>query len=140
MRAILIGCLLFGTTGCGAALTSPGADHRLAAPDTAVLGIGDEVTVDAVLVVRVVEVPHDSRCPVDVVCVWAGNAEVVLNTVKDGVERAFTLNTFGDPPLAPRSVEVDGYRITLLRLRPRPRSDVAIPPGDYRAKLEIVRS
>lgn len=140
MRTILVGFLLIGAAGCGALLTAPRGDTALVAPDTAVLAIGDEVTVDGALAVRIVEIPHDSRCPVDVTCVWAGNAEVVLSTTAGGVERVFTLNTLEHSALGPRSVEVGGYRLTLLRLRPRPRSDVAIAPEDYRIMLEITQS
>mgnify|MGYP001081213227 CR=1 FL=1 len=126
------------TAGLVPACQAGGLVHPQLAPDTVALAIGQAATLDG-LTVRFVEVPTDSRCPTDVVCVWAGNAKVVLNTVVGGVERALALNTNAGSATGPGAVEVDGFRITLLGLDPAPRSEEPIPAGAYRATLELDR-
>ena len=55
-----------------------------------------------------VNVPEDSRCPIGALCIWAGNAKVVIKifNVMD------TVNTFLDP----KEINYDSYKITLLNL------------------------
>jgi hypothetical protein len=94
--------------------------------------IGTELTI------RFVEVPADSRCPVDVTCVWEGDGVVVLETALDGVEEDVELHTAGDPERdAAKHVDVGPYRIHLLDLAPDPESEVAIPPAAYRVTLRV---
>ena len=35
----------------------------------------------------------DSRCPINVVCIWEGNAEISLALIKDAMTTKFELNT-----------------------------------------------
>jgi hypothetical protein len=86
------------------------------------------------LSVRFDQVPEDSRCPSDVVCVWAGNARVhlVLSVERDE-EVGLDLNT----GLEPRSASALGYRITLEKVQPIPTSGSSIPPADYLAHLRV---
>lgn len=104
------------------------------------LAIDDDVTLaGADLWVRFRDVSHDSRCPVDVSCVWQGDAEVILGVGRDARERLRALHTTPGVQTGPRSTSVDGYRITLLELEPLPRSGRRIPRGEYRATLRITR-
>lgn len=80
-------------------------------------------------------VPQDSRCPVNVVCFWAGNAEVQL-TLYGGLpvpEQIAVLNT----GLEPRSYDFARLELRLLDLTPQP---VYGQPQSkpYRARLQIV--
>lgn len=59
-------------------------------------------------------VPSDSRCPVGVQCVWAGNAVVQLVLSKDGKAAGVELNT----GLEPRSATYLNYEVELLGLAP----------------------
>jgi len=80
-------------------------------------------------------VPGDSRCPADVMCVWAGDA-VVQVRVTDAARAEYELHT-GD---ATRTAAVHGQlRIELLELQPYPFSTRTIAPGDYRATLTVTR-
>jgi len=76
----------------------------------------------------------DSRCPVDVMCVWAGNAEMEISTTWLGnVQETHRLNSF----LEPHTFDVGGYRVTFRRLDPEPREGVAIDSADYRIDLSV---
>ena len=99
------------------------------------LGVGQEVQVQGSSVsVRFIGVSEDSRCAVDVQCVWAGNAIVRLGlsaTGTAGTEAA--LNTTLDP----KSVTFAGYSVRLAGLKPLPRSGTAMPVSSYVATLEV---
>ena len=95
---------------------------------------GGEILVDGVFSIAFVGVTEDSRCPVDVVCVWEGDAAAAIElTMGTGPTHAFTLHT----ALEPNAAEHAGYRVGLLRLDPLPRSGSVIEPGTYRATLSV---
>jgi hypothetical protein len=82
------------------------------------------------------EVSQDSRCPIDVVCIWQGNAAVeIALAIGDGVGVPRTLETYR-PDVG---VDFEGYRVTLLRLLPAPQASEVIAPGDYRAMFRVER-
>jgi hypothetical protein len=81
-------------------------------------------------------ITQDSRCPIDAVCIQAGEARGLFGIGPTRSQRpavSFELST-----LHPRTVEIDGYRITLESVAPSP-TGVPIPPGDYVAELLIER-
>ncbi len=81
-------------------------------------------------------VTEDSRCPLGVFCIWAGNGAVSL-TVTDGagVKNQVLLNT----TLTPQGVSIGGYEISLVSLEPIRRRDVTIPLASYVATLRVTR-
>ena len=86
--------------------------------------------------VRANAVPEDSRCPVDAVCVWAGNARVAL-TVRDGPNADdVELNSTLDPRAAVRWT----YRVELADVQPVPRAGHPTPPQDYVLRLVATRA
>ena len=86
--------------------------------------------------VSFVGVPEDSRCPTDVVCVWAGNGAVSLVVTDDtGAKSTVVLNT----TISPRSVRTSGYEISLTGLKPDPRQSSPIPLANYVATLRVTR-
>jgi hypothetical protein len=98
---------------------------------------GETAAIAGSLGVTFESVVGDSRCPVDVDCVWAGNAEIVLEVAKDGEEPAsIHLNTLRDRGTEARYLE---YTIELVDLEPKPRTDA---PKDvpYRAELIVRQS
>jgi hypothetical protein len=100
------------------------------------LAPGEEILVDGILRVLFMAVEEDSRCPVDVQCVWQGNAAVrIALTSGSGPSHPALLNTGVDPT----KVEFGGYRISLFDLTPKPLSTSTIPAGAYRASLGIER-
>jgi len=86
--------------------------------------------------VRFSRVSDDSRCAVDVQCVWAGNAVVHLSlTSTQSASAEAALNTTLDP----KAVTYAGYSIRLTGLKPQPRSGTRIPDADYVATLEAAK-
>jgi hypothetical protein len=80
------------------------------------------------------EVLEDSRCPIDAVCVWQGNARLSLRAELAGGEPAQLLLNTG---LEPRAAPANGYRVTLENVQPAPRSGRSIASGDYVATLRV---
>jgi hypothetical protein len=78
------------------------------------------------------EVLEDSRCPVDVSCVWSGNGRVQLGSNWP----AFELNT----DLQPSTTSLGPYGIQLLTLSPDPVSTGSIPRDSYSIQLRITYS
>ena len=80
-------------------------------------------------------VRSDSRCPMDVYCVWAGDAVIVVRLSQTGtgeIERE--LHT--DPAGAGTSDAL--HVIKLLMLSPYPRSGSQIRPDEYVATLTVI--
>ena len=73
------------------------------------------------------EVLEDSRCPVDVTCIWAGLAKVSLQVAVSGQERELRLST--SPP--ENSAVFENYTFWLISVRPVPRSDQNIDSSAY---------
>ena len=102
------------------------------------LALGERVQVqDAGFELTFTSVPLDTRCPINVVCIAAGNAQVLL-AVHFGPPQAFTpdlpliLNTTSDP----RASRVGGYLVELLTLDPQPIAGQP-PPKKYQATLRV---
>ncbi|MDH3495855.1 MAG: hypothetical protein OER21_03770 [Gemmatimonadota bacterium] len=128
--AVLWPLLIFGA--CQQPAVGP--DTQQVSGETVVLAPGQEVRVGGLLHVWFGEVLSDSRCPTDVVCVWAGNAEVQIGlALGTGPTHPFRLNT----TLQPASADFGGYRVTLVALTPAPVSTRLIDPAEYRAHLKV---
>ena len=77
---------------------------------------------------------EDSRCPQDVVCVWAGNAAIELGlAARAGATHVVVLNT----GIEPRATEWSNVKITLLSVSPIPREGEAIPARAYVVRLRF---
>lgn len=134
MRTLLATLLLMSLSACGSS-TGPGGSyyvHRL--PATVTLRVGQSVVAGGAGI-AFQGVVSDSRCPSDVVCVQAGNAEVQMTigpTVGLGPIRLVTLNTNTEPRSSGPTL---GVNITLLQLLPEPVSTT--PTTDYHAVIRI---
>lgn len=105
------------------------------APTTVVLHVGEHVVIGDVEV-TFIRVVNDSRCPVDVTCVWSGNAEVELSVgpvLGEAPLYPLTLNTDVDP----REANAWGVHVALVDLEPKPRSSDRIDPRAYVATLTV---
>lgn len=74
----------------------------------------------------------DSRCPLDVVCVWEGNAEVNIIFSKDNAHASFNLNTFPD---FSNDTTVFNYSVALVDVLPYPHSDSLYSANQYSVKI-----
>jgi len=128
------------------ACQSPSSSNDSKLPDTqgnpvvtgseeVTLKLSEEKTVlGAVLHLSFGRVLSDSRCPIDVVCVHAGNGEVELGIhMGSGPTHPLRLNTMAEP----KSTTWNKVRVTLLELTPVPRVS---PPHDtaaYAVRLRV---
>jgi hypothetical protein len=91
---------------------------------------------EAGLSVRFWDVPVDSRCPIDVVCVWQGEAVVAFRlSWADGREQDLRLRHEGE---GNRAV-LGGYRFELKGVTPAPESTRVLRVTDYRIRLLVDR-
>jgi hypothetical protein len=101
------------------------------------LRVGQSAVVDDTgLRISLAKVADDSRCPVDVQCVWEGDAAVTVEIADPSAPGAYELHTSGRYP---REVTHGSYRVTLVQLEPTPRSSVPLSPADYRATFRVSR-
>jgi hypothetical protein len=78
------------------------------------------------------EVLEDSRCPVDVQCVWAGTVQlrVRLRSAAAETEQVFTLGT---------PITTEAHEIALVKVLPEPQADKVIAPSAYRFVFRITK-
>jgi hypothetical protein len=135
MRAVVLLLSVLAAASCARnALLEP----ELGAPFT--LRAGQEAAVAGTpLRLRFVGVPEDSRCPVDVVCFWEGDAEVHLLVGVDAPPEA-PLDLHTSTHIGERTAIVGGYRIELQRVAPARRSDRPNPGDRYQASFLISRA
>jgi hypothetical protein len=85
---------------------------------------------------------HDSRCPINALCVWAGHGAVAVRVSQEG-QSAETVQ-IGFPAPAEMKLPGDatyrGYRLSLQALDPFPVAGVTVPLGDYRATVLVERA
>jgi hypothetical protein len=80
---------------------------------------------------------EDSRCPVDVACVWAGNAQAALGVGPRRGTQGPTEQVLLNTTEGVQSGESWGLRVTLVDLTPAPRSTHPIPPENYLIRLKV---
>lgn len=86
--------------------------------------------------VRFDSVANDSRCPTDVDCVWAGNAEVMIEVAGDGDPARLMLNTHGGEQY-PTEARHGPYTVALVALSPLPSGDSPVAAEEYMATLVV---
>lgn len=84
---------------------------------------------------------NDSRCPLNVTCVQAGEARVLLVIRRPGAEDALELAVRGlcqdDTGPCGQAGDRLGYRFELLFVYPYPSEGVEVGPEDYAIKLVV---
>lgn len=89
------------------------------------------------LSITMLRVENDSRCPLGVICVWEGNAEVLF-LFRNGADQAeISLDTNVKKPNGISETIALGHLIQLNTLDPYPNSKSAIKQKDYRAVIVI---
>lgn len=129
MRYWLLALLL--VAGCSDSPTQP---DRIAAGDPFELGVGRTAVTTDGLRVRFDAVRSDSRCPMDALCVRAGEAVIAVTLSLPG-EAAAGRELQTVPNLS--QTTYSRFTVTLSQLQPYPRSDRAIQPGDYIATFVV---
>lgn len=142
MRHLSIALLTAALAACSSNSTT-GSDGQLQASQTVTqreigkafeMKIGESFAInDLKLTFRSVDA--DSRCPIDAVCVWAGDAEVALKIEQGSQAAVASLHT----TVEPKKVEWNGYTISLVTLTPGRQADKPLDPKDYRAQVVVSR-
>jgi hypothetical protein len=86
--------------------------------------------------VQFVEVISDSRCPLNAICIQAGDASIAILAVDDQGSSRYELHT-GDP--SRQSAAHRDLRVELLELQPYPNTTRHTDPSEYRATLRASR-
>jgi len=118
---------------CSGNPTQPG---QIALGESFELHAGASAILQGGLTIAFDRVESDARCPMDALCVWAGDATVMVSLSKaaDGrVQRELHTD--------PRASEASylGYSIKLVALAPYPQSSRPIRPQDYVATLTVLQ-
>jgi len=142
MKAILFVVSLFLVNmgcekGSDATVSEFTHDKDIILNDTIYIGYGqcisdfekqDAICFDSVL--------SDSRCPEDVVCVWAGEAIVRFRFEIHG-HAPVLVNLHVETP--DHDTIVYGYKLTLFDLLPHPNTKNETLPVNYRARILVTR-
>lgn len=81
---------------------------------------------------------EDSRCPSDVTCVWAGDADVQFKINNADVEEIFNLHTNPNMDHHVSMIDILGHRINLDFVNPYPTSTSNnLPLEDYEIGLSV---
>lgn len=131
MTAVLL--VVGALAGCGESAASPGLGQKFT------LKVGETANiVSEGLKLRFEDVISDSRCPSDVQCIRAGEAEVRLIATQAGVDTALILVEEG---LTSGLNVVDYKNYTIeFRLTPYPVSTRQLTDADYRLELTVTKS
>ncbi len=93
--------------------------------------IGDSATLSrSKIAIKFVKLIEDSRCPVNVNCIWAGNAKIEVEISKGSKTETFTLNTNGQDT----SAKFSNYLVKFIDLKPERTTDSAEPKPDEKDK------
>lgn len=114
----------------------PTQQQGQASPGEVTLRMGETTFVDNIEI-RFSGVLEDSRCPSDVTCVWAGNAQAALGVGPPRGTQGPTEQVLLNTSEAEKSGEAWGLRLTLVDLTPAPRSTQPIPPENYLVRLKV---
>ena len=129
MRRFAILVLL--VSGCSGSPTEP---DRVAANQPFDLRVGQTAVMSDGLRVRFDQVRSDSRCPMDALCVRAGEAIIAVTLSVPGTPSAARdLQTVA----AQSQTSYSRFTITLSQLQPYPRSDRQTRPDDYIATFVV---
>jgi hypothetical protein len=131
----LLIALLPLVSGCADSPTTP--TKNVVLDEEFELAPGESARIGATnLTVVFDSVSADSRCPVDVVCIWEGDATVAVSVRQSSGEKAvLELHTSAG---SAREKPYGGYMVRLVGLQPQPRQGIPIPASDYRGRFEVV--
>lgn len=96
---------------------------------TVTIGMGGEKKFKGISV-QLLSIEQDSRCPIDVQCIWAGEVAMTFLVVSLPDEKAVSVKTDGTP------VKVGNYQLTLLDVAPA-KTSAEIAKKDYQATIKL---
>lgn len=138
MRARQLLCAVILVAACGGepvdSPAEPAATVEARSGREFRLRLGAIARLDGDLLVAFRGVPSDSRCPIDAVCVWQGDAEVQLDVaVGRGNWTRLTLHT----GVEPHEAVFNGRTIRLIAVEPANRASEPTDPTTYVVRLRV---
>jgi len=135
MSALALAVLVAPGCSESAGPASDRQDGSLPAALELTLRVGEEKAIpNSVVRLAFGMVVEDSRCPIDVVCVWQGNAVVELG-IRAGMGPTIPIRL--NTTLEPRSTVWSGIRVSLLELQPAPRAAEPTKEDAYQVKVRL---
>ncbi|MFL5482211.1 MAG: hypothetical protein ACJ8AK_08450 [Gemmatimonadaceae bacterium] len=111
-----------------AVVANPGAEFNLAVGKSATInGTDYRITFN--------RVTEDSRCPVDVQCVWAGDAKIELTLSRNGAPRDTRVISVTPPN---NEATVGDVKVRFVSLAPTPRQSEPPASRPYVAQLLVL--
>lgn len=98
-----------------------------------VIGYGETIHVDS-LALEFTTLDGDSRCPANAVCIWEGNARILLALTRGQSSTVAELNTSNRFPTV---AVFEGYFVELRRLDPYPATAGIPQPQNYTATVFV---
>jgi hypothetical protein len=131
-RRWLATSLILAVASCAtvdtAVVANPGADFNLAVGKSATIsGTDYRITFN--------RVTEDSRCPVDVQCVWAGDAKIELTVARNSAPDATRVISLTPPN---SETTVGNVKIRFVSLAPTPRQSEPPASRPYVARLMVL--
>jgi hypothetical protein len=129
-------CLVIAACSSNPGSTEPVVYSQSEVADSIAIRVGRTIIVDGIRF-RFDVVESDSRCPMDVVCVWAGDAVARFVVEQSGAPSSgvsLQLHT----NLQPKSGSAHGFRVELLALQPYPRASTPTKADDYVASIKVI--
>ncbi len=118
MALLMVSCLDFLSNS-----PDDGKEEVILNQTTYELRVGETLKTQNLGEVSLVDVLEDSRCPIDVECVWEGNLKISLEVDKVKYE----LNT----ALEPKEIEVNGKKVSIYQVTPDAISTKEIKKDEY---------
>lgn len=113
---MMLAALLF----CAACASAPVSVRDAELGEAFQLAVGESIDVNRTPISVRLSTVTESRCPSDVVCIQAGDADAVLTYSGAGAARTDTLHMVR----LPRFSTYGGYRVDLVDVQPYPRSNL----------------
>ncbi len=127
MKYFVLFLILIGFTVNASAIDSKGMEQN----NQFTVQTNQTITFDT-LKITFLKTLEDSRCPLDVTCIWQGRASIKLNAEIENQKKEIIL-TIGENS----TIQMEMYKINLIDLKPYPVSTKIIIPEEYVATLDI---
>ena len=128
MKSLVFVILALSVIGCKSSTepTSPSIEEEFR------LKYGQSVKLkNEPLTIKFKSIVEDSRCPTGAVCVWEGNAKIVIQVSQQDVELNSTFE--------PKEAIYQEYTIRLLAVNPYPKLNIELKPADYIITLIVTK-
>ena len=145
---ILSGCNGSGAVNAAAPVAGDNAGPATAGSESAgATAVSDDATeltlrLDELIAYRDLKIRwleiEDSRCPIGVTCVWAGQMEATLE-VAQGANSPVEVKLLTKAGREPEVTEVAGYALSLLDITPHPKQNVTPQRNAHTLRLGIIK-